>query len=286
MGVFNRLSRSDRRPASAACCAALMRRVVISNIGAGYSLLVGGWETRPATATSPCISVSPSMGAGRFPRRGRARGHSRPRCRWRKRPTRDAHSGAPRGCGTERYPHHQSRHLPARATRGPGLGPPFPASKWPRSDDLVSDLLDGRLSTTTFTREFDVAIGRLVGEPYAQQLSRYDQRIVQALWTILRAPRLTRPGRRAGRIARACPPAASCICFVRNWASPTVGWRSGYGSPRPSPPSSSSIRSRILPMSSDSRTVRTSPGPSRRPSATAHRRTSRVASSFKSAGRG
>ena len=49
-------------------------------------------------------------------------------------------------------------------------------------------LLDGRLSHDEFLRDFDMVVGKIVAEPFAQQLERYDQRIVGALAKIFEDP--------------------------------------------------------------------------------------------------
>ncbi len=164
-----------------------MRRVIISNIEAGYSLLVGGWET---TASHRHFAVHLSLTfkgpiALRFDDE-----HTE---------TDDAvvvgenirHeilSPAPREGMVLSVTPITNLGIYLRGQLGGRDWTTLSGSNVAAIRRLGIALLDERLSHDDFIREFDTEVGRLVGEPYAQQLSRYDQRIVQALWTILRDP--------------------------------------------------------------------------------------------------
>lgn len=168
-------------------CCTDMRRIVISNTAAGYSLLVGGWESTCSHrhfALHLCLAFDGELELG----------------------VEDEHVVTADPVVVGANIRHEIRTPEPRegavlsvtpiTNLGIYLREQLGGRAWSTLSGqqvaeirrLGQDLLDGRMPTEAFTREFDVAIGRLVGEPYAQQLSRYDQRIVQALWTILQHP--------------------------------------------------------------------------------------------------
>lgn len=169
------------------CHAALMRRVIVNNVGAGYSLLVGGWESTASHrhfAVHLCLTFE---GPIAFRTDGE---HI------------EADDAVVIG---ENVRHELFTPAPDEgvvlsvtpiANLGIYLRERLEGRDWTTLSgshvaeirSLGVDLLDERLSSDEFIGEFDAVVSRLVAEPYAQQLSRYDQRIVQALWTILRDP--------------------------------------------------------------------------------------------------
>lgn len=169
------------------CHAALMRRIIVNNVEAGYSLLVGGWDT---TASHRHFSVHLCLTFD-GPIAFRTEGESME--------IDDAVVIA------ENVRHEILTPTPREGMvlsvtpitnlglylreRLSGRGwTTLPGSDVAEIRRLGAELLDERLSNDEFVQQFDAAVGRLVGEPYAQQLCRYDQRVVEALWTILRDP--------------------------------------------------------------------------------------------------
>lgn len=164
-----------------------MRRIIISNVAAGYSLLVGGWET---AASHRHFAVHLSL-THEGPVAVRVEGE--------RVETADAvviggnvrHeilTPAPHEGAVLSVTPFTNLGIYLRERLGDRAWTTLSGRGVAEIRRLGADLLDERLSNDEFIREFDAEIGRLVGEPYAQQLSRYDQRIVEALWMILQHP--------------------------------------------------------------------------------------------------